>query len=300
VIGREQRRVAEPNRVRWVNLRAELADALEIRGREGIEGARGGAVGHEVRVWSLLLEPLEGALSDANRHNEEFDTGTYRAYVSRLPREFKDFPTSVNDEKLRVLIEERRVSFSIQNSDFLGDRINLKVLFAAKNIDAFLSGSPKLSVDDDFRMKLLSEDVSLNHKRAVVDQIDPNFVCAVGARASQIGPILDHTSFDPSLLGFDFLRAVIINSRPAHVQVSLLNKSHKVLNDDQVRSIILDLPDPYCDLAVFGKSPRLENIPINVSLADWLVQRRIVSSWRVSLTGEDVRVHTFRRQEAKL
>lgn len=233
-------------------------------------------------------------------NNEEFDTGTYRAYVSRLPREFKDFPTSVNDEKLRVLIEERRVSFSIQNSDFLGDRINLKVLFAAKNIDAFLSGSPKLSVDDDFRMKLLSEDVSLNHKRAVVDQIDPNFVCAVGARASQIGPILDHTSFDPSLLGFDFLRAVIINSRPAHVQVSLLNKSHKVLNDDQVRSIILDLPDPYCDLAVFGKSPRLENIPINVSLADWLVQRRIVSSWRVSLTGEDVRVHTFRRQEAKL
>lgn len=227
-------------------------------------------------------------------NNEGFSSDTYRSYVSKLPKKFKKFPSELSSEKLRILIEERSISFSARNFEFLGDQLDLKVLFVAQNIDAFIRFSDDLEVDDYFRMKLLSSKISNDQKRTILNDIDPESVAADAARASVVGPILDRTSFNPKEFSFDFLRSVIANSSSVSVQVSLLNKSQEALKDNQIRSILRALPEPYSDIASIGKSPKIKNTYANRSMLVWLKQRQIISSWKPTFTKEELRIHTFK------
>jgi hypothetical protein len=232
-------------------------------------------------------------------NNEDFDSVTYRSYVSKLPREFKDFPNELSHEKLRILTEERRISFSVQNFEFLEDQLDLRVLFVEQNIDTFLSASGDFKIDDDFRMGLLGSKISDEQKKTIVQDMDPVSIATDATRASVVGPIFDRTNFEPDEVGFDFLHSIIVNSTPASVQISLLNKSNEALSDEQVRSIFEGLPEPYSDIATFGKSPKVENAPFNQYLVEWLEQRKIISSWKPTLTEKEIRIHTFRRAEEK-
>lgn len=227
-------------------------------------------------------------------NNGGFVNGTYRSYVADLPWKFKNFPTDFSSEKLKILIEEERISFSPQSFESLNDYPELQVLFSAKNIDAYLGNSSNYEVDDGFRIGLLRSNIPDDKKRIVVKDMDPAAISADTSRASVVGPILDRTSFDPTELGFDFVRSLVVNSRPVAVQTSLLNKCQEVLSDEQVRGVLAEFEEPFSDIAVFGKSPRIPNASENRSLVEWLERRQIISSWKPTLTEKELRIHTFR------
>lgn len=226
-------------------------------------------------------------------NNKDFDNDTYRSYVSKLPKEVNEFPREMSSEKLRILIEERIILFSPPNFKFLGDRLDLKLLYAVKNIDAFISSSGDFEVDDDFRMKLLASDISDDQKRTILNDIDPESIAADPSRASVVGPILDRTSFNPKMFSFDFLRSVIVNSSPVPVQVSLLNESREELEDNQIRSILGALPEPYSDIVSSGRSPTIKDTPANRAMLVWLKQRQIISSWQRTFTNKELRIQTL-------
>jgi hypothetical protein len=232
-------------------------------------------------------------------NNGNFDDDTYRSYISKLSKQFKNFPTDLSHDKLKILIEEKKILFSVQNFIFLGDQLDLKLQFVAQNIDVFLSASSDFEIDDNFRAGLLSSEISDDQKRTIVKDMDPVSITADGTRASVVGPILDRTSFETDGFGFDFLRSVIVNSSPASVQVSLLNKSQEALNVEQVRSILEGLPEPYSEIANFGKSPKIENTADHRSLAEWLEKRQIISSWKPTFSEKDIQIHTFRKAKEK-
>ncbi|MGJ8533546.1 MAG: P-loop NTPase fold protein [Alphaproteobacteria bacterium] len=247
----------------------------------------------------LLKKPMpenEEALplSQFLLNNGGFGNGPYRSYAGILPRKFKDFPADFSSEKLKILVEEERISFSPKSFKSLSETPELQVSFSARNIDAFLGNSSNYEVDDSFRMGLLGTKISDDKKRIVVQDMDPASIATDASRASVVGPILDRTSFEPIKLGFDLVRSLIVNSKPIAIQVSLLNKSQEVLPDEQVRGILAEFDEPYSDIAVFGKSPRIPNTPENRSLAEWLERQQIISSWKPMLTEKELRINTFR------
>lgn len=247
----------------------------------------------------LLKEPMpdnEDALplSQFLLNNGSFENGTYRSYAAILPWIFKNFPADFSAEKLKVLVEEERISFSPKSFESLSEQPELQVSFSAKNIDAFLGNSSNYEVDDGFRMGLLRSKISDDKKRIVIRDMDPASISADGSRASVVGPILDRTSFEPMELGFELVRSLIVNSKPIVVQVSLLNKSQEVLSDEQVRGILAEFEEPYGDIVSYGKSPKIQNISENRSMVKWLEQRQIISSWKPTLTEKELRIHTFR------
>ncbi len=256
----------------------ETQSALAALPREAIPGGDGSAI-----LRQFLIE--DGALRDE----------TYRTYVRAQPTAFRQFPDGLAPAKLRILIEESKVAFSTENVEALEDRTDLQLLFVTRNIDTYLEGQAGYSLDDDFRELLLEEDIGDSRKLAVVRAMDLGSLSARARRAGLVGAVLDRTGADVGALEADAARAVILNSQPTSVQISLFNKCQGVFSDSDVREILAALPVPYSEIKTGYHAPIIDKTEANLELVQWLDKRNIISSWREMVFGDGIRVNLYRR-----
>lgn len=238
--------------------------------------------------------PLRQFLVNANALNDD----GYREYVRALPNTFKNFPKSLDSSKLATLIEEHKITFSKDTLESLDVNTDLPVLFVAENIGAYLTSPDMFGLDDIFRERLLQTDITDDHKRAIVDLIDLNTLTELPKRAALIGPILDRTNVSVSGLDAAKARPLILNSRPVGTQISLFNKLHSTMMDNEVREVLAALPDPYSQITTGHHSPRLPRTDENRALVQWLETRGIISSWSEGggwFLGDAIRVNLKRR-----
>ncbi|MBO9508486.1 hypothetical protein [Thalassospira sp. A3_1] len=213
-------------------------------------------------------------------NNNELEDGFYRTYVRALPRKFSQFPADIGPEKLLILVEEEKIIFSEAAFSHLADYQDYQVLFIVKNIDNYFDIKDELSLDDDFHEKLLNSQIVDAQKLKIVDDMDLNLLAGLPSRASVIGNLFHRTGFDISGLTAEAAQALIVNTDPIEVQVSLFNKCHKILSDDQIRQILEQMPEPFSDFKPGGGHPRIPITESNVELVTWLDRRKIISSWK--------------------
>ncbi|MER8627776.1 ATP-binding protein, partial [Mesorhizobium sp. M1143] len=228
-------------------------------------------------------------------NDDALQDATYRIYVQRLPRTFIKFPSNLGPGKLRVLIEKARVNFTKENVDALREQIDLRVLFVVENIDAYLQDEATFALEDDFRELLLGENIGDARKLAIIRSMDLTLLGGLQSRAGKVGAILERTGADVSALGVEAARAVILNSAPIPVQISLFNKCQKVLGDGDVREILAALPEPFSEIKTGYHSPRIDKTDINVEFVKWLDERNIISSWGETFFGDAIRINLYRR-----
>ena len=226
--------------------------------------------------------------------NDGLTEAAYRTYVRLLPEDFSRFPEGVDAAKLRILIEEGRVAFSGATLDFLGAYDDLRLAFAARNIESFLKTQASLSIDDDFREALLGSPISDEHKVTIIRSMDLAQLSGLATRARIVGAILERTGADLPGLSAGPARAIILATRPIEVQVRLFNRYQSLLGDDEIREILAELPRPFSEIKRGYGIPLLENTQTNAALADWLVSRKIISSVGKGWFG-DIRINLFRR-----
>lgn len=225
--------------------------------------------------------------------NDGLQDAAYRTYVRGLPRQFSQFPQNLGVEKWRILIEEGKVTFSQASVSLLeGD---LQVLFAARNIEKYLDNESAFAVDDDFREKLLASDIRDDHKWAIIRSMDLTMLAGLPSRAGKVGPILDRAGADMSGLDIGSARAIIVNSSPISVQISLFNKCQGILDDGTVREILALLPEPFSEIKTGYNTPRINKTEENVELVKWLDSRDIISSWREAYFSDEIRINLYRR-----
>jgi hypothetical protein len=218
----------------------------------------------------------------------------YLTYVRALPKPFRAFPENLGTDKLRIVIDEQKVSFSESNLVALGESIDLKVLFVAKNIQHYLSNQSTFTLDDEFREKLLGADIQDEHKLAIIQSMDITSLVSLPSRAAIVGPILDRTMADMSTLEAETARAVIVNSSPIPIQISLFNKCQAILGDGDVREILAMLPKPFSDIRTGYNIPRIEKTEKNLELVKWLESRNIISSWSEAFWSDEIRINLYR------
>lgn len=226
--------------------------------------------------------------------NDALPDEIYRLYVRKLPLPFTVLP-EVGPTKIRILIEERRAVFSVDNLVKLEDDEH-KALFIELNFEDYRTKRTEFSIDAKVMERLLNSNLADRQKIAIIGDIDPDLVSKNPSLATAIGPVLDQSKIVAKDYGSDFVRAVILNSYPESLQLSLFNKLHDVLTMGEVRDVLRGLPVPYRDIATYGKSPRIDRDPINEQFALWLNERRIISSFGPTLFGDGIRISTFRKE----
>ncbi|WP_221795288.1 hypothetical protein [Aquisediminimonas sediminicola] len=220
----------------------------------------------------------------------------YQEYAQALPMPFKKFPEGLERTKLRILIAEGKITFTKDSLDALADETDLQALFVAANIETYLADPGKFALDDDFREQLLRAEIGNEDKRALIELMDLNALNGLPERAALIGPILDRIDTNISRLDANIAHSLITHSRPIATQISLFNKCHSVLTDDDVRVVLANLPRPFSEITTGYQTPRLMNSPENIALVKWLDSRNIISSWSEGwLFTDDIRVNLKRR-----
>lgn len=228
-------------------------------------------------------------------NDDALQDATYRTYVRILPRSFNKFPTNLGPGKLQILIEEARVKFTKENLNALQEKIDLQILFVVKNIEVYLKDEATFAVEDDFREMLLGEDIGDTRKLAIIQSMDLTLLGRLPSRAGKVGAILERTGADVSALDTEAARAVILNSVPIPVQISLFNKCQKFLGDGDIREILAALPKPYSWIKTGYHTPRIDKTDVNIELVKWLDERNIISSWGDTLFGDAIRINLYRR-----
>lgn len=189
-----------------------------------------------------------------------------------------------------------KVLFEKESVDALADDAELQVSFVAANIEAYLADPTKFALDDDFREDLLLRGIEDDDKRALIDLMDLNTLADLPDRAGLVGAILDRTAADVSALDGSVAQSLIKHSSPLTTQISLFNKCHAALSDDDVRGILADLPRPYSEIKSGNFNARLANTEENLALVEWLDARNIISSWSEGgWFSDDIRVNLYRR-----
>lgn len=227
-----------------------------------------------------------GSLSDS----------AYREYAHALPRPFPNLPKGLEATKLRILINERKITFSKENLDALADNRDLQVLFVAANIDTYLAHPDNFTLDDDFREELLRSKIENAAKLRVVKLMELGAIVKSPSRATLIGPIIQNTDVDFFNLDADIVRSLIEHSRPIETQILLLNKCNRYLTDGEVRQTLSKLQPPFSEIKTGFNRPRLKNTSENQDLVRWLDTRNIISSWSEGgLFSDDIHVNLYRK-----
>jgi hypothetical protein len=219
----------------------------------------------------------------------------YRTYVHALPCPFREFPEQLGAAKRRIVIEERKLAFSEPNQAALGEELDLRVLFVARNIEDYLARSAEFSLSDDFRHLLLGTELPEASKLAIVRLMDPAAIGADPSRAARVGPILEQSGADMSVFDSVTARSIIVHSAPIRTQIVLLNRSQTILEDQEVREVLVSLPKPFSEIRTGYHVPMIADTPENRELLTWLDSRKIISSWREAYFTNELRINLYRR-----
>lgn len=220
----------------------------------------------------------------------------YREYVHALPKPFKKIPEGLKPSKLRILIDEEKITFTKESLDALAGNGDLHVLFVAANIDTYLAAPDTFALDDEIREELLRSEIDNEAKLAIIELMDLDALADLPERSALIGSIIDTTDANISNLNGSIAQSLITHSTPIATQISLLNKYHSLMADDEVCRVLANLSKPFSEIKTGYSTPRLENTPENQKLVRWLDSRNIISSWSVSnLFNDNIKVNLYRR-----
>ena len=234
--------------------------------------------------------PLRRFLVNNNNMEEDF----YRIYVRTLPKQFKQFPEDIDPEKITILIEEQKITFSKSSFSRLKEHVDFQVLFIAKNIDGYFESKDQFALDDDFREKLLNSEITDERMLKIVEDMDLTLIAGLPSRASIIGELFHRSGADVSDLNAEAAQAVVTNVKPVTAQIALFKKCQQTLSDEQVWNTLHQLPRPFSEIEPGYRSPTIPNTGDNLELVKWLQERRIISSWKPTLFRDEIRIHPFR------
>lgn len=228
---------------------------------------------------------------------DSLSDAAYRDYVHALPKQFENFPKGLGNTKIQILIVEQKITFTKKNIGALTDNTDLQVLFAATNIHKYLADPDSFEIDDDFREALLRSDIDDLTKVEVVKLMDLAALADLPERAALIGPIIVGVEDNIFKIDENSAQSLVTHSRPITTQISLFNRYHPLMSDDQVRRGLTTLPEPYSEIRTGFHTPRLENNPENQVLVRWLDSRNIISSWSEGgyFANHLIKVNLYRR-----
>lgn len=279
----------------WLNCH-ELIDGegfkadslLDYLGRDDVRAALLAQPMPDSSDFSPLRQFLinAGSLSDA----------VYREYVHALPKPFTKVPEGLEAAKVKALIEERKVTFTKESLEALADHEDLQVLFVATNINLYLIDPDGFALDDDFREALLQSGIDNAAKLKLIDLMDLEVLVDLPERAALVGAIINRSDTEVPGLNGAIVQALVIHSTLVETQVSLLNKYHDLLTNEEVRYVLAELPEPYSEIKIGSNKPKLRNTPGNQHLVRWLDSRDIISSWREGkIMNDDITVHLYKK-----
>jgi hypothetical protein len=203
--------------------------------------------------------------------------------------------TEVCDSHLPVAY--RHITFSVENYDHIRTHAAGEVgQFVKLRLDSFLAKVSELTVTGRDMLSILNAHRHKRRKReiaaAVLAEGLPEGLSHVAGTLCEL--MFDEPSFAETF-DAENLAAIIKSMLDTSTKIRALTQFMNQLTDDGVWDVISSTNQPYRDLGIPGKRPRLGKGTMNQELAEALEKRGLVSSVKANADG--IRVNTFRTDE---
>ncbi|MGR5488289.1 hypothetical protein, partial [Vibrio alfacsensis] len=104
----------------------------------------------------------------------------------------------------------------------------------ASYIDEYLTENDAFLLSDNYLESLLETEFPLTEKLKVIEQMDLSYLSDNRSLSALIANIIVKSDSSPKNINEDTARDLIINSSPIETQISILNKYHTLISDDEV------------------------------------------------------------------
>ena len=213
--------------------------------------------------------------------NDSLSDITYKQYVNVLPEVFDYIPDELDLIKIRILIDEGKITFEKKNFNQLSNHRDLQILYVSANIDVYLEDPDNFELDEDFFEDLLKSEINHEAKLRIVELMNLEELVYYPDRSVLVGQIIINADAQNLDINASIVDSLIENSESIKSKISLLNKFHTSLNDDEVREILASLPRPFSEIKIAYSKPKLKNNPENIELVKWLESRKIIFKWKI-------------------
>jgi hypothetical protein len=225
---------------------------------------------------------------------EGFSYDAYRDILKSIPYIYQSLDVSgLTEEKVSLLINHDILKMTVANYDLLRANFDeLHMELAERKHTEFIRSIKDFVVEEPDAFYLISSDnLSVEQKNAVIEKIGSEMIGSSIRLLELSGAI----SSDNERLNIpiNLLVPVLSSALPLTQRIRLLNRHFPKLNREEIFIILLSMPEPYSDIAVFRRRPTLDDTPLNRELASKLVNYQIIKS--ISNDKGRIRISTFRQ-----
>jgi hypothetical protein len=93
-------------------------------------------------------------------------------------------------------------------------------------------------------------------------------------------------------IDIESMKALIANGQSIENSIRLLNKCIPNWSESDTMSAIAALPDPFSEIAAYGKRPKLDKKELNNRFAGLLKSRDFISNWKEE--ENSIRINTYK------
>lgn len=235
------------------------------------------------------------SLSSFILNNDEIKDSDYDKLIKRLPYLYHAFPSGISGKKIMSLAKVGTVMLTDKSFTYAVNNNQLTAALIGKNFKTYIKEKEKFPITDDVRELLLSSDISRENKVVVCLDVSPSGASGSKQLSRLIADLLvsneiDYSKFDPSVL-----TSAIANARTANDSIKLLTKCLPVWDEAKVMGVLATLPEPFSEISIYGKRPKLDNNEINLEFAKLLEVKGFVSS--ITLEDHMVKINTYKSSD---
>lgn len=219
---------------------------------------------------------------------EQLSDNNYKLLISNFPSQKTEFPTNLSESKLKILVESKAVSFNVDTYEFIED-YSFITMFVINNIDTFMELIEGIHISNDLITSLLKAKVAIKYKidllyeLSVFDEDDKDL-------AIEIAELIITGNCKVDQINSEILTWVTYGSRSIETSLSLICMLFDRWDEDEVFDILNNLDEPYCNISLYGKMPKIGNTALDKELAQLLDSENYISSFKIEDSG--VRIHT--------
>ncbi len=227
--------------------------------------------------------------------SDDISDKNYNLLTANLPWKYTNFSENVNENKLKILINNKVVSFNADSFEF-AKSYDFFIKFILNNIHTFIKSKNEYQIEYDTIKQLLISDIEDEYKIQLIYMLDWREVDEERdlELANCLIILFQKHHIELEKLDNALLQWICSSSKDTDTSIELILKFIEFWDEDETFKVLDRLPQPYCNISNYGKRPKINKTDLNMKFAKALHRRHFISSMPVE--DSVIQINTKKRR----
>jgi hypothetical protein len=245
---------------------------------------------------SDMSDEDQGSMAEFLVQNDRIPDAAYSRLIKVVDYEYDDFPAPLTTAKRTALAREKNVVLGEKSFTTATGEPEVIATLVEQSFGKYVENKEEFAIDDAVRHLLLKSELHHEHKIEICYDVTAQGLANQPELQGLMANVLSQNNFDVARLSEEVLLAVIAGAPDDDSRIAIFLPAVSVWSEDSVMKALQLLPEPYADIANYGKRPKIKRTDLNEQLAKRLDKRGFVSSLTWLETA--IQINTKRQEDS--